>query len=79
MTSRGRPRSPNPSPSALRGRRHYARMKGRDPVACSLVDINGAVVTMLVRAGKLPDRIGHTNVEVREALSKWLREQAASF
>ncbi len=78
MASRGRPRSPNPSPEALRSRRHYARMKGRDPVASSWVDIDGRVISMLVRCGLLPDRVP-TNGEVRQALSTWLREQADDF
>ncbi len=78
MTRRGRPRSPNPSKGALRARRHYARMNGRDPVACSWVEVDGRVISMLVRCGLLPDGIP-TNGEVRQALSTWLREQADSF
>lgn len=75
MARRGRPRSPNPSKGALRARRHYARMKGRDPVACSLVDLRGPVIDMMVRHGLLPDRVS-TNGEVRQALSTWMREES---
>ncbi len=78
MARRGRPRSPNPSKSALRSRRHYARMKGRDPIACSWVEVDGRVITMLVRAGLLPDGVP-TNGQVRAALSAWLRKNADSF
>ncbi len=76
MASRGRPRSPNPTPGALRSRRHYERLRGRDPLACALVDINGAVLTMLVQKGKLPDRVSYTRGEVSEALSAYVREDA---
>jgi len=54
-------------------------MKGRDPVACTWVDINGAVISMLVRLGLLPDRVSYTRGEVRQALSTCVREQADSF
>ncbi len=74
--ARGRPRSPNPSPEALRARRHYERMRGRDPQACAQPRIGGDVITMLVRRGLLPDYRVPTRGEVDDALSIFLREEA---
>lgn len=57
-------RSDDPTPHALRVRRCRAlRNKG---FACAQVPINGDVLNMLIRRGKLADR----DVESREAVNK---------
>lgn len=44
--------------------------------AFSRAVVSGEVLTMLIKAGKLQDRDGHTDIEIERALTEFLFEQA---
>lgn len=66
-------RSDTPSDSALRSRQSY-ELRNADCAFCSPI-VSPAVIGMLVRDGKLPDRV-HTDVEIDRAVTEYLFERA---
>ena len=67
-------RSPDPSAHALRIRR--SRELRRKGFACAQVPINGDVIDMLIRRGKLADRNAESREAVSRALAEFLLEEA---
>ena len=67
-------RTDTPAPSTLRTRRHRERL--RKHTACATADISGDVLNLLVRRGKLDDRLQFTRREIHIALTAYLHEQA---
>lgn len=67
-------RTENPAPSTLRCRRHRERIRRHE--ACATVDVNGAVLNLLVRQGKLENREMFTPLEISMALTALLHELA---